>query len=115
MLQLIKDDSQSKGSNDDSFWQIMLHDDAEHTLEYAIEALERSLLAVKADEPDSVGLPSSENPNASLMRARRRLQWTAFQTHHYGMGIVSILPRQEAENLVMLLSREGLRSSMVPF
>lgn len=114
MLQLLNVNQAQKDA-EDPFWQVMLHDDTEHTLEYAIEALERSLLSIKSAENDKENLEESENPTASVMRTRRRLQWTAFQTHHYGMGIVSVLPRHDAESLVSQLSREGLRSSMVPF
>jgi ATP-dependent Clp protease adapter protein ClpS len=114
MLQLLNVNQAQKDA-EDPFWQVMLHDDTEHTLEYAIEALERSLLSIKSAENDKENLEESEKPNASVMRTRRRLQWTAFQTHHYGMGIVSVLPRHDAESLVSQLSREGLRSSMVPF
>ena len=100
---------------DDPYWQVMLHDDSEHTLEYVIEALERSLQSI-VGEISTNEVPESVGPNeASLMRTRRRLQWTAFQTHHYGMGVVSVLPRLDAESLVKQLSSEGLHSSMVPF
>ena len=99
-------------SRDDPYWQVMLHDDSEHTLEYAIEALERSLISVLGDASSEGRV---ETADASLMRVRRRLQWTAFQTHHYGMGVVSVLPRLDAEILVQQLSNEGLHSSMVPF
>ena len=95
--------------------QVFLHDDSEHTLEYAIEALEKSFVS-------SIGrLPGLLEPSAhaidspALMRARRRLQWTAFQTHHYGMGLVSVLGEGEARVVVQNLKAEGLRSSMVPF
>ncbi len=112
---LIRKQSGEEWRGDGPFWQVMLHDDSEHTLEFAIEALERSLSSTLGALPGSREFENPENLEASVMRSRRRLQWTAFQTHHYGMGTVSVLPRVEAEELVANLAKEGLRSSMVPF
>eukprot|EP00292_Cryptomonas_paramecium_P024786 CAMPEP_0113686192 /NCGR_PEP_ID=MMETSP0038_2-20120614/15144_1 /TAXON_ID=2898 /ORGANISM="Cryptomonas paramecium" /LENGTH=156 /DNA_ID=CAMNT_0000606469 /DNA_START=304 /DNA_END=774 /DNA_ORIENTATION=+ /assembly_acc=CAM_ASM_000170 len=102
-----------------SFFQVMLHDDSEHTLEYAIESLEKSLVRtlglLPGQSEDAEEEMSTLSVPPSVMRSRRRLQWTAFQTHHYGMGVVSVLPEDEARQLVSELKKEGLQSSMVAY
>ena len=77
-----------------------LHDDDEHTLDYAMETVERVL------RQEVVG------PHGLVRRAK--VQWVAYQAHHYGLGLVAVLPELRARRAPSNLERAGLSCSIVP-
>jgi hypothetical protein len=77
-----------------------LHDDDEHTLDYAMETVERVL------RQEVVG------PHGLVRRAR--VQWVAYQAHHYGLGLVAVLPELHARRALRDLEKAGLSCSIVP-
>ena len=79
-------------------WQ--LHDDDEHTLDYAMDKVEGVL------RREVVGV-------AGLVR-RAKVQWVAYQAHHYGLGLVAVLPEKRARRAVADLTQAGLGCSLVP-
>mmetsp|Transcript_52720 Transcript_52720/g.107548 ORF Transcript_52720/g.107548 Transcript_52720/m.107548 type:complete len:177 (-) Transcript_52720:245-775(-) len=82
------------------FYRVMLLDDDFHTLDYAMEAVEKVL--------KTAGVGSIPG----VVR-RERVQWTAFQAHHYGMGIVAVLGEEAARNAAESLQVAGLGSALV--
>lgn len=77
---------------------MQLHDDDEHTLDYAMEKLE-------------VVLRREVGPQGLVRRAK--VQWIAYQAHHYGMGLVAVLPEMRARRAVSDLEKAGLACSIV--
>lgn len=77
-----------------------MHDDDEHTLDYAMETVERVL------RQEVVG------PHGLVRRAR--VQWVAYQAHHYGLGLVAVLPELQARRALSDLEKAGLSCSIVP-
>lgn len=98
----VKDESMWNAGADDSqrFWRVRLHDDDEHTLDYAMETVERVL------RQEVVG------PHGLVRRAK--VQWVAYQAHHYGLGLVAVLPELRARRALSNLERAGLSCSIVP-
>lgn len=74
-----------------------LHDDDEHTLDFAMETLEGVL------RREAVGIVR-----------RSKVQWIAYQAHHYGRGLVAVLPELRAQRAVRDLEQAGLACSLVP-
>mmetsp|Transcript_31707 Transcript_31707/g.46364 ORF Transcript_31707/g.46364 Transcript_31707/m.46364 type:complete len:171 (-) Transcript_31707:574-1086(-) len=87
------------GAEDDTqrYWHVLLHDDDEHTLDFAMETLEGVL------RREAVGIVR-----------RSKVQWIAYQAHHYGRGLVAVLPELRAQRAVRDLQQAGLACSLVP-
>mmetsp|Transcript_26724 Transcript_26724/g.41820 ORF Transcript_26724/g.41820 Transcript_26724/m.41820 type:complete len:81 (-) Transcript_26724:1221-1463(-) len=78
----------------------MLVDDDFHTLDYAIETIERVLL-----EAGVVG-------RSGKVR-KERVHWIALQAHHYGKGLVSVLPSGLAQQALLGLLDAGMSARLV--
>jgi hypothetical protein len=45
---------------------------------------------------------------------KAKVQWVAYQAHHYGFGLVAVLPEQRAFRAISDLEKAGLACSLVP-
>lgn len=80
------------------FWRVHLHDDNEHTLDFAMETVARAL----------------EEEGGDRIVRRAKVQWVAYQAHHYGVGLVDVLPERGARRVWQRLLDAGLKVSLVP-
>eukprot|EP00960_Hanusia_phi_P076254 768536-Hanusia_phi.AAC.14 len=83
------------------FWRVLLHDDDQHTMEYAMDVIEDIL------KQEHVG------PFPGFVR-KARVRWIAYQTHHYGKGTVATLPEGNARRVQESLASAGFACSLVP-
>jgi hypothetical protein len=45
---------------------------------------------------------------------KAKVQWIAYQAHHYGVGLVAVLPEQKARRALRHLEQAGLTCSLLP-
>ena len=83
------------------FWRVLLHDDDQHTMEYAMDVIEEIL------KQEHVG------PFPGFVR-KARVRWIAYQTHHYGKGTLATLPEVNARRARQMLESAGFACSLVP-
>jgi ATP-dependent Clp protease adapter protein ClpS len=90
-------DGGSEGSQ--RFWHVRLHNDDVHTIDYAMATIEDAL--------------RQEVLGADSLVRRAKVQWVTYQAHHFGVGVVAVLPEQRARRVLLALENAGLTCSIV--